>query len=232
MANSVSSAQPARQFEVDGFAVVPGVIGDARCDDLATHLSAIHTIRAGSRNLLAQPWCIALAKYLTVDVRLHDLLPSEAIAVQCTIFDKSPQKNWLVALHQDLSIPVAGYIDSPECSGWSEKEASIYVQPPASVLESLVGVRVHIDACPAESGALRVVPGSHTFGRLDSVRAAQLREARGEYVVEAMRGSVMLMRPLLLHASSKATQRAPRRVLHFVFGPPQLPLGLRWRDAV
>jgi hypothetical protein len=36
------------------------------------------------------------------------------------------------------------------------------------------------------------------------------------------------MRPLLLHASSKATGTSRRRVLHFVFGPPDLPLGLAW----
>jgi len=36
------------------------------------------------------------------------------------------------------------------------------------------------------------------------------------------------MRPLLLHASSKAHTPRHRRVLHFVFGPPALPLGLHW----
>jgi hypothetical protein len=39
------------------------------------------------------------------------------------------------------------------------------------------------------------------------------------------------MRPLLLHASSEAAHD-PRRVLHFVFGRPKLPLGLEWRWAV
>ena len=41
----------------------------------------------------------------------------------------------------------------------------------------------------------------------------------------------MLMRPLLLHASSKATGASRRRVLHFVFGPPALPHGLAWVRA-
>jgi hypothetical protein len=36
------------------------------------------------------------------------------------------------------------------------------------------------------------------------------------------------MRPLLLHASSKAINGPPRRVLHFVFGPSHLPEGFRW----
>jgi ectoine hydroxylase-related dioxygenase (phytanoyl-CoA dioxygenase family) len=128
-----------------------------------------------------------------------------------------------VALHQDLSIPVERRIESAECSGWSEKEGCLYVQPPAEVLEEMVAVRVHVDACPAESGALRVVPGSHMFGRLDSVAAKKLKEERGEVVVPVPRGGALVMKPLLLHASSKATGTMPRRVLHFVFGPPELP---------
>jgi len=40
------------------------------------------------------------------------------------------------------------------------------------------------------------------------------------------------MRPLLLHASSKGTGTSRRRVLHFLFGPRDLPLGLQWQRAV
>jgi hypothetical protein len=46
------------------------------------------------------------------------------------------------------------------------------------------------------------------------------------------RGDVLVMRPLLLHASSKASGFGMRRVLHFLFGPPTLPNGLRWPHAV
>ena len=110
-----------------------------------------------------------------------------AVGVQCTLFDKSPTKNWLVSLHQDLSVPVRRRIESPKCTGWSEKEGQVYVQPPVSVLEQLVAVRVHIDECPAMSGALRVVRGSHGFGRLDRARADELRKERGETVVAVSR---------------------------------------------
>jgi hypothetical protein len=41
----------------------------------------------------------------------------------------------------------------------------------------------------------------------------------------------MLMRPLLLHASSRASGASRRRVLHFVFGPRELPFGLAWALA-
>ena len=51
----------------------------------------------------------------------------------------------------------------------------MYVQPPVSVLEQLVAVRIHIDDCLAESGALRVVAKSHSNGRLDRKTAEALR---------------------------------------------------------
>jgi hypothetical protein len=45
-------------------------------------------------------------------------------------------------------------------------------------------------------------------------------------------GGVLLLRPLLLHASSKARSPCHRRVLHFLFGPEVVGYGLRWQHAV
>ena len=134
-----------------------------------------------------------------------------------------------MALHQDLSIPVARRVESAECSGWSVKEGQVYVQPPTSVIDHLVAVRVHLDDCPVDAGALRVVPGSHAFRRLDVAEAERWRKERGEVVVPVSRGGALVMRPLLLHASSKAIASVSRRVLHFVFGPRSLPFGLEWQ---
>jgi hypothetical protein len=46
--------------------------------------------------------------------------------------------------------------------------------------------------------------------------------------VSVPKGGAMIMRPLLLHASSKSSVGLPRRVLHFVYGPAALPEGLCW----
>jgi hypothetical protein len=226
------AAKAVSQFKKDGYFVIPNVIDAVLNRRLGAFVGGLAKGGAGSRRLLDEAWCTHLAGALRGDARIRSLLPHNAVAVQCTLFDKSPTKNWLVALHQDLSIPVRDRVDGPECSGWSEKEGQLYVQPPVSVLERLVAVRVHIDDCPAESGALRVVPGSHTEGRVDLETAETLRLAHGETVVPVARGGTLVMRPLILHASSKATSPAPRRVLHFVFGPPTLPSGLTWRWAV
>ena len=215
-----------------GFAAVPGVLAVDRCAEMITELDGVGAGRAGSRNLLDVPACQRLATMFRVHAQVGPLLPQASVAVQCTLFDKSADNNWLVAPHQDLSIPVQERIPHRDCSGWSEKEGVLYVQPPVAVLESLVAVRAHLDECGTANGPLRVVPGSHRHGRLSTETAKALREQVG--VVECIfrRGDVLVMRPLLLHSSPRARVPGSRRVLHFLFGPSELPCGLRWHHAV
>jgi ectoine hydroxylase-related dioxygenase (phytanoyl-CoA dioxygenase family) len=216
----------ALELDRDGAAIVPGVLSSNECGAVTQALQTLPRSGAGSRSLLTQPGCIALAR------RLHDALaahlPRDHVAVQCTYFEKSTALNWLVTLHQDLSIPVSTRTDAPGWSGWSEKEGQLFAQPPVGVLEQSIAVRLHLDVCGSDDGPLRVVPGSHRFGRLGDDEAIRLRADAGEVVCTAEPGDALLLRPLLLHASSKATGRSPRRVLHFVFGPPTLPDGLAW----
>jgi ectoine hydroxylase-related dioxygenase (phytanoyl-CoA dioxygenase family) len=160
------------------------------------------------------------------------LVPAGFAAVQCTYFEKSASRNWLVPVHQDLSIPVADHAEHASLSGWSRKEGTLYVQPPAELLEQLVAVRLHIDACGATDGPLRVVPGSHLYGRMQAKDAAAARQVQSEFTCTAGQGSAMAIRPLLLHASSRSTGGNMRRVLHFLFGPRVLPFGLRWQRAI
>jgi hypothetical protein len=215
-----------------GFAVVPDIVAGERCDELIALVSSDIASGVSPRSLLEQPWCADLADDLANDDRLKPLLPDDPICAQCTLFDKNPDRNWLVTLHQDLSIPVRQRIDSDACSGWSVKDGMLFVQPPVEVLQKLVAVRVHLDASTSENGPLRVVPGSHRQGRLDDQAEADLRRNAGETEVLVDRGGVIVMSPLTLHASSKSRGPAPRRVLHFVFGPRILPGGLEWPSII
>lgn len=126
-----------------------------------------------------------------------------------------------------MSIPVAAKINHPELIGWAEKEGSIFVQPPDTVLNEFVAVRVHIDECGENDGPLRVVVGSHKYGRIKNEGALALRDQIGETLCAVSKGGALLIKPLVLHASSKSTGHSKRRVLHFVFAPPELPFGLK-----
>ncbi len=187
---------------------------------------------AGDRDLLRQRWCADLVAPLRAGLQALGLLSNDAVAVQCTLFRKTPDCNWKVPYHQDLSIPVAAKVAHPALSGWSEKGDGAYVQPPSALLAELLAVRLHLDPCGDDEGALRVVPGSHRLGRLRPERIAAMDKRRDEAVCTAGVGDLVLMRPLLLHASSKAMRPNGRRVLHFLFAPPDPGCGLRWRIAV
>src|SRR6476661_7233437 len=215
-----------------GFVVSAPLFDAAECSQLASALSRLPQGQAGSRNMLTEPWCIRLAHRLRTHPQIAPLLPLSSVAVQCTLFEKSRERNWLVGMHQDLSIPVRERVEHPALSGWSEKEGGLFVQPPDDVLDALVAVRLHIDRCGEKDGALRIVPGSHRHGRLRGDAAARLRDASGETTCPVERGAAMAMKPLLLHASAKTVGSGERRVLHVVFGPPSLPCGLHWRHAV
>jgi Phytanoyl-CoA dioxygenase (PhyH) len=223
-----------QQFATHGYAVIPDVVMESCCEAISAALRDCSDVRVGgrSRTGLLEPWCRDLAIFIRRHAALSGMVAGGSVAVQCTLFEKSPENNWLVSLHQDLSIPVRERIPENELSGWSVKEGRVFVQPPTSVLESLVAIRVHLDDCGPETGGLRVVPRSHLFGRLDIARASALRDEYGETAPTVRRGGVLAMRPLLLHASSKSAGLAFRRVLHFVFGPPKLPSGLVWADSV
>jgi hypothetical protein len=219
-------------FSDDGFAVVARVLTDADCDRLSTLTDALSTGQPGTRNLLDHDWCAGLARSLRTHPDIAAAIPAGHVAVQCTYFEKSVGQNWLVPIHQDLSIPVRERVDHPALRGWSDKEGGVFVQPPVEVLEQLVAVRVHIDACGLDDGPLQFLARTHTRGRIDAPQASALKRELPLTTCSVPRGGALLMRPLALHASSKATGASRRRVLHFVFGPPALPFGLAWTRTV
>jgi ectoine hydroxylase-related dioxygenase (phytanoyl-CoA dioxygenase family) len=223
---------PIDAFQRDGFVVIPTVLGESQCDVIAESIDSFASDSPGTRSLLARDWCRALVAALRAHLTVGALIPVGHVAVQCTYFEKSVDNNWLVPVHQDLSIPVRARVEHPALRGWSEKEGALFVQPPAQLLETLVAVRIHLDPCLETDGPLQFVPATHTFGRIDGEEASRLKQAGPVVACTLERGGALVMRPLALHASSKATGTSRRRVLHFVFGPPVLPYGLQWEDAV
>jgi hypothetical protein len=221
----------AKAFEDTGYIVEPEVLSEAQLRDADTQLDRLTVAGAGTRELLEEPWAQHLASQLRDCAPVRAIMGGASAAVQCTYFAKLPTRNWLVALHQDLSIPVLEKKADAPCTGWCEKEGTWFCQPPPDVLSQLVAVRVHLDDSTADNGPLRVVPGSHRHGRIASAKVKDQRRIRGEVTCTVPRRGILAMRPLLLHASSKALTDAPRRVLHFLFGAPALPWGLRWKHA-
>ena len=80
---------------------------------------------------------------------------------------------------------------------------------------------------------MRVLPGSHASGRLDPGMIATWSSRSGTRAVDCLvpAGGVVVMRPLLLHASASGTGPGHRRVIHLEYAAEALPDGLEWYDA-
>jgi hypothetical protein len=157
-----------------------------------------------------------------------EVLGSAAKPVKITGFDKNPRSNWKVPWHQDLTIAVREKQRTEGFGPWSLKDGILHVQPPADILSRMLTIRVHLDDTPDDNGALRVIPGSHRLGRVAPVDVPELKARLGEVVCPVREGGVMLMKPLLLHASSVARKSLSRRVIHIEYAGFDLPFGLQW----
>ena len=211
-----------------GFAQIPSVLDATEQSRLLAALGP--TTGAGRRGLLSNPTVAALASSPTLLDLVHPHLPAPPVPIRAIYFDKSPETNWLVPWHQDLTIALRQRVEAPGFGPWSTKDGIAHVQPPVPSLEQMLTVRLHLDPTDASNGALRVLPGSHRSGRLDPGQIQQWRDHHPDFLCVASAGDVLLMRPLLLHASARSTTDRHRRILHIEYAGFALPEGLHWHD--
>ena len=213
-----------------GYAAVPQVVAAAERGQLIAEIDAgIVAAAAGTRSLAQRiPAVRAFAESPAVRALVTPLLGAGAKLVRSVLFNKDRATNWQVSWHQDLSIAVKRRVDTPGFSRWTNKEGIPHVQPPVAILTAMLTVRVHLDDADAANGALWVVPCSHLQGRLDAERSAALVAQNGKVLCAAQAGDALVLRPLILHASYKATSARPRRVIHFEFAAGELPAPLAW----
>lgn len=189
----------------------------------------------GVRNaLVAHPSLAAVAIDAGVRHLVRALLDGEPVLTRAILFDKRPEANWDLSWHQDATIAVRTRVETSGFGPWSLKGGVVHVQPPASVLERMITVRVNLDDCDQRNGPLLVLPGTHRAGLLDDQQIRRLVEHRCDDAVACTGGpgDAVAMRPLLLHSSEKAESPRHRRILHLEFAVGELPNGLEWANAL
>jgi ectoine hydroxylase-related dioxygenase (phytanoyl-CoA dioxygenase family) len=224
-----------QHFETEGFAITSPLFSSTETQQIISLLEQQRPPdegprRGGIRDVLdTLPAMRDLADHHPVRSIVDQILGPEAFVVRSTLFDKTETSNWKVPWHQDVTIAVQERRDTKGYGPWSTKSGVVHVQPPTSVLARMATIRIHLDPCPATNGALRVMPGTHQLGRLNQNHVeAHIDETR-TVTCEAQAGEALIMRPLLLHASSPSVVPGHRRVLHFDFATGELANGLIWR---
>jgi ectoine hydroxylase-related dioxygenase (phytanoyl-CoA dioxygenase family) len=217
----------------DGYAIVRDVFSQAEMAELWRKLELLPLLRsrAGARHLLKHAEIAALADDPRMIRLASDILGEAAQPFGATLFDKSPQANWLVSWHQDTALPRRQRVEQPGWGPWSEKDGVLYAHAPAAALEQVCALRVHLDDSTVDNGPLRLIPGSHGCGVLTDAEVHAMMSAREQITCLVNRGGVIAMRPLPIHASSKVATDAPRRVIHIEYATPALAGVLANSDA-
>ncbi|MDB5322527.1 MAG: protein involved in biosynthesis of mitomycin antibiotics/polyketide fumonisin [Phycisphaerales bacterium] len=238
---TIERARPIDEVARDGFTLVPSVLAPARITALIDALEELesHTAireKSGSTYAVRRlcetvPAVRQLADSPELRALVEPFLGPAARVVRSLLFDKNPAANWKVPWHQDLTIAVKDRREVRGFGPWSVKAGVPHVQPPVHVLAGMLTVRLHLDDCGQDNGPLRVLPGSHKLGVIDTATIAQLRQQTPETSCTLAAGGAVLMRPLLLHASSPATVPGHRRVIHLEFAAADLVGGLEWRES-
>ena len=161
---------------------------------------------------------------------VRDLFGDDYFLVKSIYFDKPEQSNWFVAYHQDLTISVDRKLSLGGFGPWTVKQDQFAVQPPVEILEKGFTIRIHLDDTDQHNGALNVIPKSHLKGIYRPKTIDWTNEEEISCAVPA--GGIMMMKPLLLHSSTRTTNGKRRRVIHIEFSNQVLPDGLNWSERI
>jgi ectoine hydroxylase-related dioxygenase (phytanoyl-CoA dioxygenase family) len=221
-----------------GFTVIESIYTDTEVDDIIASIDETDksnpTFRRTSdlfaiRQFLKEVPNVKDAIFIDRLIAIIDnLFSRDYFVVKSIYFDKPEESNWFVAWHQDLTISVDKKVDLPGYGSWTNKQNQFAVQPPVEILENNFTIRIHLDDTDENNGALKVVSGSHLKGiyRAENIDWSQEMET----ICKIDRGGVMIMRPLLMHASERTTNKERRRVIHIEFSNVELPGEIDWAE--
>lgn len=226
--------------EQKGFTIIPDVYSEAEVAAIVQCISQADTQHSSFRKNID---VFAIRRFLHEIPSVRPLIFTPKLLglidsvfgpgycpVKSIYFDKPGQSNWFVAWHQDLTISVSAKVDTPGFGPWTVKQDQFAVQPPHDVLAGIFTIRIHLDDTDEDNGALRVIPGSH----LQGIRRPETidHSTQPEYTCSVPAGGVMIMRPLLMHASNRSNNSRRRRVIHLEFSNRSLPGGLNWAEKL
>jgi ectoine hydroxylase-related dioxygenase (phytanoyl-CoA dioxygenase family) len=202
-----------------GFATIPDVLRGNEVSSFLASLSccALPRTKAGIRHMLRDQAASAIAHDPRLMRIAGEILGPNVFPFVATLFDKSPRANWLVVWHQDRALPLQKKVEVAGWGPWSVKQGVTYAHAPASALEKVLALRLHLDDSTSENGPLCILPGTHQRGVLSDHVIQEIARSVGATDCVVAKGGVLAMRPLVIHSSSKSETFAPRRVLHIEY---------------
>lgn len=162
--------------------------------------------------------------------KLGEMLPGMAV-LRAVAFRKDADANWFVPAHQDRSIPVPSPALPPGFDNLTRKADGWQAEAPAALLGAMRNCRIFVDRATVDDGPLEVIPSSHRRGRVEQAEIPAVVGQKTWLPLTGDAGDVMVLSPLLLHRSRRATEPSGRRVLQLELIPSELAEALRLTAA-
>jgi len=239
MTTSTDTTSYAEVIERDGYAIVADALDTSMLAELETAIGAVTSgdgvyDRGGVyaiRNLLELAPDVKKALNVSkIQDVVESVLGREAKLVRGLYLDKTPRANWAVSWHQDATVTVKARGEATGFGPWSTKAGVQHVMAPPGLLSYMLTLRLHLDDCGENQGALKAISASHQYGRLPEDSIGQFT-GFGVVSCHVSKGGILAFRPLLVHASEAATEPGSRRVIQLEFCARKLPLPLEWYEA-
>lgn len=219
------------ELDRDGAQLFKRALGDDALERLEEATNALPAERPGVRiaelGSLA-PMLLAGGPVGSIAARF---LGPDCRPVRAILFDKSEAANWALGWHQDRTIAVAERIEARGYDHWNRKAGILHVEPPVAILQSMVTLRVHLDAVDEDNAPLLIATASHRLGRIPEAEIDEAVQRCGTRACLANRGDIWAYATLILHASEPARRPRRRRVLQVDYSDAALPNGLRFHGA-
>lgn len=223
-----ASERSGLRLDSDGAEHHPSALSDAELTELQKHADSVLAGRSGVRMFGSAVLGLVLGPNGSMGRLAFGTLGEKARPVRAIIFDKTADRNWAVAWHQDRTIAVRERRDTPGFAPWSMKGGVTHVEPPFEIMAGMVTLRAHLDDCGADNAPLLIAPGSHRLGRVPATDAAAVAQRLGQASCLARTGDVWSYATTIVHASERARTPCRRRVLHVDYSRADLPNGLEW----
>lgn len=81
-------------------------------------------------------------------------------------FNKTSQRYWLVASHQDRTTAVSKKINCDSWSNLTVKDGIFHAQPPVEAFNEILTLMLHLDKTDQTNECLKVIPGTHLLNVL------------------------------------------------------------------
>jgi hypothetical protein len=215
-------------FESDGATVLATKLDDGHLQELRSAFTLLN-FKAGARpfflNKLVRP---LLEPSGCFGQALQSLGIVGAWPVRILAFDKTPTSNWNLGWHQDRVVALKERVDTDGFGNWTIKDGVHHAEAPLELLQRMFNLRLHLDDCNRNNGALKVIAGSHHRGKLAVGQLKTMAMAAEVLFCEAFTGEVVAMKSLAVHASEPSADPKHRRILHIDFCDTSLPSQLNW----